>query len=212
MDSEPHPGRVTIRSGTRADIDQAAMVLSRAFADAEPFTWIQPDPELRARFEPVLFQSALRYNYPIERGTEVLVEGKNITGCAMWAPPGKWKATLWQQLRSIPLFVRSLGMRQLSEYGRRGRAVEEALQTAHPTELHWYLAGLGVDPAAHGKGFGTALVRSGLERCDREGAHAYLECLLHLVPYYQQFGFDVVAEIAMPEGTPPQASMWRQAP
>jgi predicted N-acetyltransferase YhbS len=99
----------------------------------------------------------------------------------------------------------------MAEYGRRGRTVEVALQAAHPVEPHWYLAGLGADPNAKGKGIGTALVRSGLARCDQEAADAYLECLFSLVPYYQRFGFDVVAQIDMPEGTSPQAGMWRTA-
>jgi ribosomal protein S18 acetylase RimI-like enzyme len=203
--------QMTVRPGTRADIAQAAVVLSRAFADVEPFTWIQPDPELRARIEPVTFHAALRFLYPIEHGTEVLADGGKILGCAMWAPPGKWKASPWRQLRSVPLFIRELGMKNMGEYGKRGRAVEDALQAAHPSEPHWYLAGLGVDPDAQGQGIGTGLVRSGLARCDRERADAYLECLFSLVPYYQAFGFDVVGHIDMPEGTPPQASMWRPA-
>jgi ribosomal protein S18 acetylase RimI-like enzyme len=185
------------------------MVLSRAFADVDPFTWIQPDPELRARVEPVIFRAALRHLYRIEDGTQVFEDGGKIIGCAMWAPPGKWKASLWRQLRSVPPFIRELGMKNMAEYGKRGRAVEDALQAEHPAEPHWYLAGIGADPDAQGRGIGTALVRSGLARCDREGAHAYLECLHSLVPYYQRFGFDVTAEIAMPEGTLPQAGMWR---
>ena len=210
MDGGP-PHQLTVRPGTRADIDQAAMVLSRAFADAEPFTWIQPDPELRARIERVMFRAALRHIYPIEHGSEVLEDGGKIMGCAMWAPPGRWKASVWGQLRSAARFIRELGMKNMAEYGRRGRAVEDALQAAHPTEPHWYLAGIGADRDAQGQGVGTALVRSGTARCDQEGTHAYLECLFSLVPYYQGFGFNVIGEIDMPEGTPPQASMWRRA-
>jgi len=203
---------MTVRPGTRADIDQAAITLSRAFADVEPFTWIQPDPGLRARMEPAMFRAALRHLYPIEGGAEVFAEGGKVMGCAMWAPPGRWKASTWGQLRSAPLMVRALGMKNLAEYGRRGRAVEDALQAAHPAEPHWYLAGIGADPDSQGRGIGTALVSSGLARCDREGTHAYLECLLSLVPYYRRFGFEVIAEVDMPKGTPPQASMWRPAP
>ena len=211
MEGEAAPERTTVRAGTRGDIDQAVVVLSRAFADAEPFTWIQPDPQLRARVQPALFRTALRYLYPIEHGTEVFVEDGKVVGCAMWAPPGKWKATTWQQLRSVPTFIRELGLKHVAEYGRRGRAVEDALQAAHPVEPHWYLAGLGADPDAQGQGIGKALVRSGLARCDQEAADAYLECLFSLVPYYQRFGFEVIAEIDMPEGTSPQAGMWRTA-
>ena len=65
------------------------------------------------------------------------------------------------------------------------------------------------DPQGQGKGVGNALVRSGRERCDREGENAYLECLEPLVPYYERFGFEITGEIEMPEEVPDQVSMWR---
>jgi predicted N-acetyltransferase YhbS len=68
---------------------------------------------------------------------------------------------------------------------------------------------LGTDPKAQGEGVGSALVASGLERCDREGEHAYLECVEQLVSYYERFGFEVTGEIEMPEEVPDQVSMWR---
>lgn len=92
---------------------------------------------------------------------------------------------------------------------RCGTAVQDALHKARPSDPHWYLATLGTDPRAQGKGVGSALVRSGLERCDREGAHAYLECMEHLVLYYERFGFEMTGEIEMPEDVPDQVSMWR---
>jgi hypothetical protein len=53
-------------------VPELAAVLSRAFADEPPFTWVLPDDELRARVQPAMFRAALRYIYPVERGTEVL--------------------------------------------------------------------------------------------------------------------------------------------
>jgi GNAT superfamily N-acetyltransferase len=199
----------TVRSASRADVLELAAVLSRAFADKPPFTWVQPEDELRARVQPAMFHAALRYIYPVERGTEVLLENGAILAGAVWAPPGRWKASLWQQLRTIPGLIRALGIRHFRQYAQRGKAVEDALQRAHPSDPHWYLAALGTDPRAQGKGVGSALVRSGLERCDREGEPAYLECLEQLVPYYERFGFEISGEIEMPEEVPDQVSMWR---
>jgi GNAT superfamily N-acetyltransferase len=34
--------------------------------------------------------------------------------------PRRWKAGLLRQLRSVPRFIRALGMRNMAEYGRRG--------------------------------------------------------------------------------------------
>jgi ribosomal protein S18 acetylase RimI-like enzyme len=199
----------TVRSARRADVPELAAVLSQAFADEPPFTWVQPDDGVRPRAMLAMFHGALRYVYPVERGTEVVVEQGAILGGAIWAPPGNWRAPLAQQLRTIPGLIRALGVRHLRRYAQRGRAVEDALHRAHPSDPHWYLAMLGTHPHAQGKGVGSALLSSGLERCDREGQHAYLECLAPLVPYYERFGFEVTGEIEMPEEVPNQISMWR---
>jgi ribosomal protein S18 acetylase RimI-like enzyme len=193
-------------------LPELAAVLSHAFANQPPFTWVQPDDELRARVQPAMFQAALRYIYPVERGTEVLLDDGAIVGGAVWAPPGGWRAPLRRQLRAIPGLIRALGISHFRQYAQRGKAVEDALHRAHPSDPHWYLASLGIDPQAQGKGVGSALVRSGLERCDRESEPAYLECLEQLVPYYERFGFEITAEIEMPDEVPSQLSMWRPAP
>ena len=46
------------------------------------------------------------------------------------------------------------------------------MKAVHPEEPHWYLAIIGSDPEARGGGFGSALMRSRLDRCDAECAPA----------------------------------------
>ena len=38
----------------------------------------------------------------------------------------------------------------------------------HPTEPHWYLPLIGVDVTKQGRGYGSALLRHALDRCDRD--------------------------------------------
>jgi GNAT superfamily N-acetyltransferase len=199
----------TVLPATKADIAELAAVLSRAFANEPPLTWVQPDAELRARVQPVMFHAALRHIYRLERGSEVVLDDGAIVGGAIWAPPGSWKPPSWRELRTIPALIGALGIKRFPRYARRGKAVEDALCRAHPSASHWYLAALGTDPRAQAKGIGSALVRSGLERCDQEGEHAYLECFERLVPYYARFGFEVTGKIEMPADVPHQFSMWR---
>ena len=45
----------------------------------------------------------------------------------------------------------------------------------HPTEPHWYLPLIGVDVTKQGLGYGSALLRHALERCDRDRLPAHLE-------------------------------------
>jgi ribosomal protein S18 acetylase RimI-like enzyme len=190
-------------------VPELAALLNDAFANEPPFTWLQPDDQLRARVQHAMFNGALRCVYPVERGAEALVGNGVILGAAIWTPPDAWRVPSWQQLRVVPGLLRALGIRHFREYARRASAVDGALQRVHPTEPHWYLASVGVAPDAQGKGVGSALLGSGVERCDREGAYAYLECFERLVPYYEQFGFERTGEIEMPDEVPQQVSMLR---
>jgi GNAT superfamily N-acetyltransferase len=80
-----------------------------------------------------------------------------------------------------------------------------------PDEPHWYLAIVGSDLRIRGKGFGHALMRSRLDRCDAENLPAYLESTNpDNVPYYRRFGFEVTGEIPLPLGGPSLLPMWRE--
>jgi predicted N-acetyltransferase YhbS len=85
------------------------------------------------------------------------------------------------------------------------------MEANHPKEPHWYLMLLGTDPAVRGAGFGQQLMRSRLDRCDAEGAPAYLE---NSNPaneaYYLRFGFEVTGEMQLPNGGPKMWPMWRR--
>lgn len=72
----------------------------------------------------------------------------------------------------------------------------EQMGAFHPSEPHWYLPMIGVDPTEQGRGHGSALLRRGLARCDADGLPAYLESTnLRNVPLYEQFDFQVVGQI-----------------
>ena len=103
-------------------------------------------------------------------------------------------------------FLRVLGLNSI-----RGRTLQETMKRVHPEEPHWYLAVIGSDPDVRGKGFGQALMRSRLDRCDAEHAPAYLESSKpENLPYYLRFGFAVTGEITLPNGGPTLWPMWRE--
>jgi len=57
-------------------------------------------------------------------------------------------------------------------------------------------AAIGVEPLSQGKGYGSALLKRGLEVCDRDHVAAYLEATNPAnIPLYRRFGFEVVGEI-----------------
>ncbi len=68
------------------------------------------------------------------------------------------------------------------------------------TVPHWYLMALGVDPAHQGEGFGSALVRAGTRRADRDQVPIYLETETGLnVAFYGRLGFVVIDELDLAE-------------
>ena len=79
-------------------------------------------------------------------------------------------------------------------------------------EAHWYLAGIGVDPARRRNGIGTALMRPGLDASERD----HLPCGLLTnneanLSFYAAHGFEVVREGRTPDEGP-RAWMLRREP
>ena len=71
------------------------------------------------------------------------------------------------------------------------------------TDPHWYLAGIGVDPSAQGRGIGAALLAPGLESAARGGLPAVLLTNNDAnLPFYERHGFEVVRADETPKGGP----------
>jgi GNAT superfamily N-acetyltransferase len=90
-------------------------------------------------------------------------------------------------------------------------AVLDQMGRYHPTEEHWYLPLIGVDPAHQGKGYGGTIMKHALEQCDRDHRPAYLESTNPKnVSLYQRHGFESLGTIQ--EGaSPPLIPMLRKA-
>jgi GNAT superfamily N-acetyltransferase len=117
----------------------------------------------------------------------------DFSGAALWLPPGA--SPNGESLDKV--------FRDTSEPTHLGDllATFEQMGQWHPKEPHWYLAMIGVEPKAQGKGLGAALMRHGVARCDREHALAYLETANpRNIPLYQRFGFEVIGEIQVGAG------------
>jgi ribosomal protein S18 acetylase RimI-like enzyme len=99
------------------------------------------------------------------------------------APLGAQLRTCWAQGLRVAL---------------RWRRVFEHLDRIHPREPHWYLATLGVDPAAQGHGAGSALLAALLRRADRDALPTYLETdRAENLPFYERAGFRTEQETAI---------------
>lgn len=193
----------TIRKATLADVNLLVPHLARAFENDPFINWFVRQDDKRAYGFDALFRTWL-CKLSLPHG-EVLTTDDCVGG-ALWYPPGKSKMGFTQQLPLLPAVIRIAGLRGL----KRMIDLGDALDKIHPTERHYYLSFIGVDPDHQGKGLGAALMQPVLKRCDHEGCGAYLENSNEVnTAYYGRRGFKVVDEIDMGQGAPLLWPMWR---
>jgi len=180
-----------------------ATTLARAFHDDPVFTWVLRADQRRGRMLERGFELFLRKLWMEQEETYTTAA---VAGVAVWELPGRWKVTPAQQVRLAPAMVRIFG-RHLPRV-LRALAV---LERGHPTEPHYYLAFLGVDPRWQGRGLGGALLAPILETCDRESTPAFLEASSpRNRALYERHGFAATEEFTLGRSAPPQWRMWRE--
>ncbi|MFE0648689.1 GNAT family N-acetyltransferase [Streptomyces sp. NPDC059534] len=186
-----------------ATIDDAAAisrVLTRAFDDDPMMRWFFPEETSRATALGRYFTTLFTRQY-VRHG----VCERTDAAAAFWvAPEAQAKAV--PDAETIQELTDILGDRA----GLFGEAVRTAAEHT-PREPHWSLALIGADPAAQGRGQGSALLRSGLAKADAAGMPAYLESSKESnLPVYEHFGFAVREELRLPGGGPTLWGMWRE--
>ena len=147
-----------------ADEEEAAInVVVQAFSTDPAARWLYPDPHQYA----VNFPSFVRIfgGKAFEQGSAYSISG--FSGAALWLPPGVHP----DEEALAGLIQRSVSEHKLEEV----LGVFEQMGSYHPSEPHWYLPLIGVDPAQQGRGYGSALMEHALIRCDRDQKLAYLE-------------------------------------
>jgi ribosomal protein S18 acetylase RimI-like enzyme len=186
-------------------LEEATAVLARAFYDDPAWRWVVPNDRRRAALLPWLFQMA----FEVTEGEAWTTAGP-VVGCARWLPPGRAHVHIGPMLRafvSTPLRARESTSRFLAY----GRAVE-AMRAESVPEPHWYLAGIGVEPAERRRGIGSALIAPGIEASVRDRIPcALLTNAEANLPFYERHGFEVVLEGKTPDDGP-RAWMMRRKP
>jgi GNAT superfamily N-acetyltransferase len=189
----------------RASPEQApamAGVLARAFHEDPAFTWVL---RADARRMKILEQGFELFLSRIWMEQEETYTTPATVAVAVWERPDEWKIAVARQLRMLPAMVKVFG-RHLP---RVLRALT-VLEGKHPSEPHYYLAFVGVEPEWQGRGLGSAVLEPILERCDRDGMPAFLEASTpRNRVLYERHGFAVMEEFTLGKGAPPQWRMWR---
>lgn len=118
----------------------------------------------------------------------------DFAGVALWVPPGVGLDEEAMDERAAEAVPES---EHEERFGFLGQMDE-----FHPTESHWYLPLMGVDPPCIGRGLGSALLRHGIARSDKDGVPCYLEATSSLnKALYARHGFEEIGVIQF--GTSP---------
>ncbi|MFF4380858.1 GNAT family N-acetyltransferase [Kitasatospora sp. NPDC001547] len=180
------------QAATLDDASSVSRSLALAFADDPAMCWLFPDPATRPAGLDGYFTTLFTRQY-VRHG----VCERTADAAALWMPPQA-------QDKAVP-DAQTLG-ELTALVGDRAEPFRRSIDAAAanvPQEPHWYLAVIGTDPAAQGRGQGAALLRSGLAKADAEGLPVYLESSKETnLAVYRHFGFEVLEEVRLPEDGP----------
>jgi ribosomal protein S18 acetylase RimI-like enzyme len=186
---------VAMTKGASQSEEQAIAVLTRAFAADPAARWAYPDPrQYNTHFPAFIWAFAGK---AFEHGTD------DGLAAALWLPP---------EVHPDEDALASVVQASVAEPQQEAMfAFMEAMGQYHPTEPHWYLPLIGVDPAHQGRGLGSTLLRHALRVCDRERKPAYLEATSDASRrLYEREGFAVIGTIQV-GSSPPVYPMVREA-
>ncbi len=172
------------------------MVLAFSADPAARWTWHDPQQYLThfRHFAQAFGGTAFAH------GSAYVIEG--FAGAALWLPPG-----IEPDEDALIGLLQSTASERSQQHAFQ---VFEEMGRYHPTEPHWYLPLMGVDPFHQGQGFGSALMKHALMACDRDHALAYLESTNpRNVPLYERHGFELLGTIQV-GASPPLFPMLRK--
>ena len=181
--------------------DEASIidVLVRANWEDPAARWVWPDSQQFLMHFPSFVRAF--GGKAFAHGSAYYVDG--YVGAALWLPPGVPP----DEDVLIALLQRTVPEQIQKDFF----PVFEQMGHYHPSEPHWYLPLMGVDPLQQGKGFGSALLQHTLIQFDRDNKLAYLESSNpRNIPLYKRHGFELLGSIQI--GTSPSIAPMLRRP
>jgi ribosomal protein S18 acetylase RimI-like enzyme len=180
------------------EVTAAAEVLAAAFADLpHPWTAFTVSGDRHRERLQDLFELDLRLlALPDGTVTATVLDGA-VTGLVVVIPSQQdVPAEVWTELSTR-------GDELAGDRAAASAEVESQLQPHRPTEPHLLLATMGVHPRHRGRGAGSMLLASVLHSASRDGLPVCLETSSPSnVALYGRHGFEVTAEVRLPEAPP----------
>lgn len=169
-----------IRTGTLEDVPSVGALMALAFA-TDPFVrWILPDPHDFVTGS--LTHAGITTAPAFEMGTVYMIG--DAFGAAVWVAPG---AMFERKDEAVD------GSAAMPD--EMAKLIQKS-EVYRPSEPHWYLAYIAVDPVHRGKGLGTALMNYSLDIIDCQRMPAYLVSTNAAnLSIYKRHGFELLAEV-----------------
>jgi len=177
----------------------AARLIVTCFVDYPTWVWVQPDPDRRAEAVRRFYDADLAETLAVGASEAVGAEA-DLQALAVWLPSEHLAAGFAVD----PKIVGAWG-----PAADRFAHVLGVMEAAAPREPHWYLDLLATAGSHRRRGFGGALVRSGLRRAALAARGAYLETAHpRTVDWYRALGFTVVNHQVLPAPHGPPLELW----
>jgi ribosomal protein S18 acetylase RimI-like enzyme len=175
----------------RSEADRVLNGMTLGFV-ADPFMrWLYPEPsEYLSYFPRVLDLYAGR---AFDNGSAYRNDG--FTAAALWLPPD-----IHPDEDALAAYMEDT---VAPDKHAALFAAFELMDRFHPAEPCWHLADIAIDPSHQGRGLGTALLTTCLDRCDDDGRPAYLESTNAAnLSIYRRFGFEQIGVIETDQAPP----------
>ncbi|GHE85010.1 N-acetyltransferase [Streptomyces longispororuber] len=196
---------VVVRRATEGDRADIVRLMDEAFRRDPVSSWVFPDEDRRERRHGALMSAFLDLAFA-EGYVDIAEDGSAVA--LWWSVPAGAGHEDAGSAADGPAQLREA----VDPDNERVEVIGQLTSGIHPTDrAHQYLHMIAVRPERQGQGIGTALITSVLDRCDREGLHAYLEASSpRSRELYLRLGFaDLGQALALPDG-PTMWPMWRE--
>ncbi|MFY1632958.1 GNAT family N-acetyltransferase [Solwaraspora sp. WMMB335] len=190
-----------VRRARPDDIPHLARVLVAAFVDTPDMAWLVPDRRDRRRILSLLAPGMVAH--AMTAGSAYTTVDR--AAAALWLPYGVAYTTPAHHARRLE--------RIAGPYADRFAHLAALLRTHAPRRPHTYLAHLGVHPARHRQGLGTALLAHRHVLCDTATTPAHLIATTPAARnLYHRLGYQPTTAhpLALPDNGPPLWPMWRE--
>ncbi|WP_433890534.1 GNAT family N-acetyltransferase [Streptomyces sp. CA-111067] len=194
---------LAIRRAGADDREAAAQLLDRVFHDDPVSSWIFPDVKDRRVGNPMMMGAFV--DMALADGYVDIAEDGSAVALWMSMPAG---GAHGDESADGPAEFR----KSIDPDNERIEQIVRILDESHPTDRpHEYLQLIAVSTELHGQGRGADLISNVLDRCDRDGLHAYLEASsLRSRRLYERLGFVFTGTTIDLPGGPHMYPMWRE--